>query len=162
MARSGGPSADRPRRPARLAEGEAGLLGTPIVVVSACDAAYASRELNMIASVQYWSPQSKIIIYDLGMNEKQREAIAGACNVQLRTFPFDRYPLHVRVLKKYAWKPIIIREVVQEFGWCLWLDSSMELRTPLTEVRAALGQAPRDGTGVGEMRTQGNACARRC
>jgi hypothetical protein len=109
-------------------------LRSPIAIVSACDVKYEDRELNLIGSVHVWSPESPVIVYDLGMSPQGRERLEGLCNVQVRPFPFGKYPGHMSDLFTYAWKPPIIAEVVEEFGWALWLDSSIEIRAPLTEI----------------------------
>ena len=31
------------------------------------------------------------------------------CDCDVRTFPFDQLPSHVRLLKGYAWKPVCIQ-----------------------------------------------------
>ncbi len=47
----------------------------------------------------------------------------------MRTFDFNYYSKvssHIKDLKKYAWKPIIIQEVLQEFKTVLYVDSSIK------------------------------------
>ena len=53
-------------------------------------------------------------------------------------YPFERYPAHVRTLANYAWKLPLVMEAVQELKNILYLDSSIELRGPIDEIREML------------------------
>ncbi|KHJ89021.1 hypothetical protein OESDEN_11168 [Oesophagostomum dentatum] len=95
-----------------------------------------------IANVRGVWPQQKIIVYDLGLNASSAEDVKhpflastndkllkSKCFVELRPFPFDRYPLYVRNLKEYRWKPLIIafllQMVLKEFGAVWYMDASV-------------------------------------
>lgn len=44
----------------------------------------------------------------------------------VRTFDYSRYPSYMSITiarGEYAWKPIIIKEVVDQFPLVLWLDA---------------------------------------
>lgn len=70
-----------------------------------------------------------IIVYDLGMTKRQLKMMTNHCRCQVRRFAFDNFPSHVRELKTYAFKPIIVQELLMEYGFVWWMDSSIRLTT---------------------------------
>ncbi|KAJ8049521.1 hypothetical protein HOLleu_02301 [Holothuria leucospilota] len=94
-----------------------------------------SREgLGFIGSAQQQMPNKTIIVYDLGLNEHSANQIMSFCNVQLRRFPFESYPAHLKTLKTYGFKPTIINLVLNEFGVIYYGDSSIRFKKPLSEL----------------------------
>ena len=82
----------------------------------------------MIASVQICLPDKKIIVYDLGLSSKKKEEVCKYCNVELRSFPFKNYRQpNIRTLQTYAWKPIIIKLVSQEYDVIIYGDASLRM-----------------------------------
>ncbi|XP_015916333.1 uncharacterized protein [Parasteatoda tepidariorum] len=82
--------------------------------------------LTFLKSFQHFFPNSVLFIYDLGLNPTDSSLISGICNntstCVLRTFDFDAYPSHVRNLQLYAYRPIIIQEVLNEAGAIVVID----------------------------------------
>ncbi|EYB81708.1 hypothetical protein Y032_0375g225 [Ancylostoma ceylanicum] len=54
--------------------------------------------------------------------------------VEVREFPFDRYPPYVRRLKQYRWKPLLIAMALQEFGAVWYMDTSVRWKKDRREV----------------------------
>ena len=88
--------------------------------------------LLLLKSLNVTYPSATVIVYDIGVDRRSpldegvlRAAFTG--RLELRVFDYDRYPAYVRVDQpsagQYAWKPIIIKGVVDEFGSVLWMDS---------------------------------------
>jgi hypothetical protein len=81
---------------------------------------------NLLASIRANCPDVDVIVYDLGLTQAQIQATATQCK-QIRKFEFGRYPPHVNIAVnrgEYAWKPILIHEVLREVGGLvLWLDA---------------------------------------
>jgi len=98
---------------------------------------YFKLMLNLIASVQFWEPQMPITVYDMGFSAQQRRQVEGLRNVELRVFPFDLLPAHVRDLSSYAFKGLAwldaTRFVREEC--LLWQDAGQEFRNPLSRIR---------------------------
>lgn len=65
----------------------------------------------------------KVIFYDIGLTQKENEAMKDYCRCEVRTFKFDQFPPHVHLLGAYAWKPLIIFDVLKDFNFVMWLDS---------------------------------------
>ena len=94
-------------------------------VVSAISSNHFEEAKGMIATAQRFLPTTRIVVYDLGLTENERNELESFCNVEVRNFVFDQYPLHFRYLFKYAWKPTVIRTVAQEAEYVCWADASV-------------------------------------
>ena len=71
-------------------------------------------------------PGTKVIFYDLGLDDSQVSKVKTLSFVVYRKFNFDAYPPHVRNLHNYAWKLLIIQEVLAEFDGVMWFDTSVK------------------------------------
>ena len=114
----------------------------PIAVVTAVDARFYAPLLTVLNEILPHS-NLRVIVYDLGLLPAQRAQLdcvsrAGTATGadastsrrlvhEVRSFPFDEEPAHVRKLNCYAWKPIIVQAVVREFGRAVWIDSGVML-----------------------------------
>ena len=77
-------------------------------------------------------PDTEVIVYDLGLTAQQVKQIESYCNVkEVRPFQFDRYPKHTKMLFKYAWKPFIIKEMVDEYELFFYCDASCRMKGSL-------------------------------
>jgi hypothetical protein len=81
---------------------------------------------NLLASVRQHAPEAFLMVYDLGLTGEEQEIIQGHSDA-FRTFDYSRYPKHVDIQidsGQYAWKPILVNEVLEERGGLvLWLDA---------------------------------------
>ena len=95
---------------------------------------------GMLISLQHCLPDKKIIIYDLGLNTSNRKQLSSYGNVELRHFPFDDYSHipHVRDLHTYAWKPIIIKLVTQEYDVIMYGDACLRMKQKHCKINKAL------------------------
>ena len=102
-----------------------------LVSVTAISDNHFIEAQNMFRTVQHCFPHKKIIVYDLGLNAKNRWNVSSYANVEIRSFPFDEYSHlpHVKKLHSYAWKPIIIKLVSQEYDVIMYGDSSLRVKT---------------------------------
>ncbi|KAI6177817.1 hypothetical protein M3Y97_00948900 [Aphelenchoides bicaudatus] len=78
----------------------------------------------LVKSITTFYPDSKIVIYDIGITEEHIEEIKTWCNVLYRKFKFGQYPPHVRRLSSYAFKMINV-EAFQEFKTFFYIDTSI-------------------------------------
>jgi hypothetical protein len=111
-----------------------------LVHVTAISDNHFEEAQGMFSTVQCCLPQNKIIVYDLGLNKNHRSQLMLHENVELRSFPFSSYSHlpHVKNLRTYAWKPIIIKEVSLEYDTIMYGDAS--LRMVSCDIRKALTQ----------------------
>ena len=96
-----------------------------LTIVTAADSSHFKSALQLINSILNYEPQSKIIFYDLGLQEDEKKVLLDF-KIKYKTFNFDSYPNFYRLEQKdagaYAWKPAIIyEEMLNEssllFGW---------------------------------------------
>mmetsp|Transcript_27688 Transcript_27688/g.88874 ORF Transcript_27688/g.88874 Transcript_27688/m.88874 type:complete len:290 (-) Transcript_27688:200-1069(-) len=93
---------------------------------------FFSRIQNIVGSIHVWMAATPVIVVDLGLDGQQRAAVQHWRRTRLRSFDFARYPPHVRDLGNYAWKPLLMRELLQEHAYIFYADPSVELRQPIT------------------------------
>jgi len=102
----------------------------------------SSREflhlLNLLDSLAAFESSIRVVIWDLGLRPCQ---VAFLCKkLQLlqvlfviNEFRFTLYPLYFKSIKG-IWKPVIIKEIVDEYGTALWIDPDQSLRKPLAHI----------------------------
>ena len=115
------------------------------LVISAISSNHHIEEVDMIATAQHFFPNSRIIIYDIGLKQTEIDALKKYCNVEVRTFPFDKYPPHVKNLHTYAWKPLIIQAAAQEADFIFWADSSVRFVKNFDDTFSKLDDFPIKG-----------------
>ncbi|KAM7312321.1 hypothetical protein ISCGN_009226 [Ixodes scapularis] len=76
--------------------------------------------------------------------KKLAQNLCNSSNCTLRTLNFDFYPAHVSNLKIYAYRPIIIQELLRQAGAVLWLEPDYQL-TAAPDPRRVVGRALREG-----------------
>ncbi|XP_071511341.1 uncharacterized protein [Diadema antillarum] len=103
-------------------------------IVSAFSDNHYREALPFIASAQKKMPEKKIIIYDLGIKATTLRSVKKLCNVEVRPFPWNSYPEHVRNLHNYAWKPIILDVTLREFGAIFWGDAAVRFKRSLNDL----------------------------
>ena len=99
-------------------------------MVTAISSNHHEEAQDMIASIQKFLPNTKLILYDLGLSAQQKGKLHQYCNVEVRSFKFEKYPPHTKNLQLYAWKTFIIKEVVSEYEVLFWGDSSARVVGP--------------------------------
>ena len=74
--------------------------------------------------------RAQVIVYDLDVSEpyiEEKHLLAVNANVvALRRFPYAQYPDYFWITDHagmYSWKPVIIDQIVNEFGTAVWMDT---------------------------------------
>ena len=101
-----------------------------LIVVTSVSSNHFEESKDMVASIQKYLPQSKILYYDLGLTQAQRREVSKYCNVELQTFQWDKYPPHVKILRKFAWKPLVAKDVAEKYDLFMYGDSSIRMKSP--------------------------------
>ena len=115
------------------------------LIGSAMSSNHYEEAKDMIGSAQHFLPTRRIVIYDLGLQESQRKELKKLCNVELRKFDFEKYPPYVKSLNKYAWKPIIVRQLAHEAEYLFWGDSSIRFVKDFETMFSKLDKFPLKG-----------------
>lgn len=90
-----------------------------------------------------WDQRCRFIIFDLGLKAEQWQALQARhpwC--EFRRFNFAAHPPHVALAAgHYAWKPILIADLMEECGGrVVWFDSATLLKAGLEELEAGLAR----------------------
>ena len=104
-----------------------------LVIVTGISSNHFQEVQAMIASVQEHLPNTKLIIYNLGLNDEAISSVKKYCNVELRRFNFSQYPKHVSKLRSYAFKSLIIKDVTQQYKVVMWADASIRMKAHLPD-----------------------------
>jgi len=125
-----------------------------VTLVTGCNSAYFKflvRVLTNIFSIivrkTYLGVKFNVVVYDLGLKDEEVSQITAMFpGLTIETFDFDKYPEHVSLEKynghncSYAWKPIIIHEVCEEYkGLVHWFDTR-NLYSTFTNLIQAIGK----------------------
>ncbi|XP_071842193.1 uncharacterized protein [Apostichopus japonicus] len=105
-----------------------------LVIVTAFSQNHFMEAKGIIGTAQRQMPSKKIVVYDLGLNGETKKAVQSYCNVELRPFPFAKYPKFVSNLHVFSWKPIIIKTTLNEFGAIYWGDAAVRFKKSLKEL----------------------------
>lgn len=70
-----------------------------------------------------------LYFFDLGLKPDEIRQIKDMCNCTVLTFPFEKFPPHVKDLQSYTWKPLIIKMMLQTYRFVMWMDTSVRFET---------------------------------
>jgi len=110
------------------------------MIVTAADQNYFRSLLQLLMSLKRHACASELCVYDLGMSAEQLAFLtkpnAKLPKFRLKHFEFAAYPEHVKMChQSYAWKPLLINEVLSNYGkTILWLDSATLVRGSLDSI----------------------------
>jgi len=99
--------------------------------VTAADEGYLHIAMDAIGRTQRLFPRHLIYFYDLSLSPAPGRAdkIHDLCHVIYRAFNYSRYPKHVKKLKLYAFKALLVHEVMLDHRGVFWIDSSIRFST---------------------------------
>ena len=107
-----------------------------LVVASAVSSNHMAEATEMIISIQEHMPNTRLVMYSLGLTGEEMALLKSYCNVELRVFDFNKYPplgYTKHNLRKFGWKPLVVKEVADEYDVILWFDTSGRLTGPMGE-----------------------------
>ena len=140
---------------------------TDLVVVTGLTGTFYGGVCNLAASLRYWAPKVKLVVYNLGgLSEQQKDTIRSWENCIALEWPDgvpNEYPPHVSVGKIYAWKPIIIKEALLKYKTIFWLDGGsvvvglLDIVEKILHRTGIVGFKGQDGGMQKSHRTQGLA-----
>lgn len=118
-------------------------IDTPFVFVTAASENHACPLLEMLQSLLWQAPRTPVVVYDLDVAPPyldRASLLRVNSNVELRRFDYKSHPRFFNITEhagQYAWKPVIIKTVVDEHGAALWVDSGNRLGD-MTKATAAM------------------------
>ncbi|CAF4038939.1 unnamed protein product [Rotaria sordida] len=104
----------------------------PVIILAADSLFYDTLQASM-STINNYLKDYIVAIYDLQLNMKHLNMIKENCErCIIIPFPFAQIaPIapHVRNLRYFAWKPIVIQDAVRRFGTIIYGDTSIRYKT---------------------------------
>ena len=118
-----------------------------IIFVTAAEKNYFNQLESLLKSYNKYL-SNKLIVYDLGLSENQYQYLKDNFkNLEIIKFQFNQYPKFIGEyfddkLGNYAWKPIIVDQVMQQHkSKVVWLDSGNLVTRKIIFLKIALTAA---------------------
>ena len=110
------------------------------IILTGADSSHFRSLKQLLKSVLQYEKTPSIIVFDLGLAERERKELLSIFpTIQLRIFDYSQYPGYFSIKIKageYAWKPIIISDILKEFRAAVcWMDAGNVLTGSLTMIR---------------------------
>lgn len=111
-----------------------------LAIVTGADSSHYKSLCQFLLSLFMHEPNIKAIVFDLGLIESERQYLKDAFpTAELRLFDYTRYPDYFNIkvnAGEYAWKPVILCNVLNEFKRCVcWMDAGNVVTNPLSWLR---------------------------
>lgn len=128
-------------------------MNSGLTLVTGADSSFFRKLCQLLLSIERQVPQHAVYVFDLGLTREQVLALYRRHpGIQIRKFPFEKYPDFVSqhrhldptgrrppILGCYAWKPILLCDLMEELGGrVFWLDSATILHGSLAPVERQL------------------------
>ncbi|XP_005101163.1 uncharacterized protein LOC101846889 [Aplysia californica] len=72
----------------------------------------------------------QLIVYDLGLYQKERELLKKYGHCEVRDFDYESFPRHVSFRETYAWRPIVLQNVLLEHGSAMYVEPTTRFKNP--------------------------------
>ncbi|CAG5116265.1 unnamed protein product, partial [Candidula unifasciata] len=67
-----------------------------------------------------------LVLWDIGLTSDERKKMEKCCRCQVISFPFEKFPIRVKDLHTFMWKPLIIRITqLRARKYVVWQDASI-------------------------------------
>ena len=115
-----------------------------LTIVTASDTSHFQSLKQLIDSIKKYEKDTRLIVFDLGLKIEELEELNSTyINIEVHKFEYNNYPEHVNLSSQdngaYAWKPIIIEEILNlSKGLVLWCDAGNLLTRNLSSLKRHL------------------------
>lgn len=111
-----------------------------LVVVTGADSTHYKSIIQFLTSLYLHEPDIKTIVFDLGFTQSEKINLKDKFkSIEIRLFDYSKYPDYFNIKKnagEYAWKPVIIQQVLNECKSCVcWMDAGNKVIKPLVWIR---------------------------
>jgi hypothetical protein len=116
-----------------------------LVIVSGADSTHFKSLIQFIDTVNVYESHSHLVVFDLGLTEQESSYLKEIFpKIDYRIFDYNRYPSYFNIKVEsgqYAWKPVIIWNILTEFkDSVVWFDAGCILTQPLFQIRKVLNK----------------------
>mmetsp|Transcript_17686 Transcript_17686/g.58214 ORF Transcript_17686/g.58214 Transcript_17686/m.58214 type:complete len:434 (-) Transcript_17686:263-1564(-) len=107
------------------------LASEKVAIVTAANSLYFGCVSNFVGSVHRHHPRVKIFLYDLGLNDMERENSFAWKNVELMGLQWDKLGAHVQNKRWKAWKPFVLSDALQRVENVIFQDAGQVVQQPI-------------------------------
>lgn len=104
-----------------------------LIIGTAIKPGLYDSSMSLIKSCHKHLPSVMVIIYDLGIDSYEHQMMRTYCNETrqclMKSFAYDDYPSHVKDLEIGSYRPIIIQEILRDYGAVMWAEPPEVLLT---------------------------------
>jgi Protein of unknown function (DUF1647) len=116
------------------------LKSNSLIIVTGSDSSHHKSLCQFLSSLFLHEPDIKTVVFDLGLTEPERQYLKKVFpSIELRPFDYSQYPDYFNIkinAGEYAWKPVILCDIVNEFKCCVcWMDAGNLITQPLFWLR---------------------------
>ncbi|XP_060063870.1 uncharacterized protein LOC132544311 [Ylistrum balloti] len=123
------------------------------IVVSAAHAKNFDQSIAMLQTVLVHltrqHPSMHVIFYDIGLTEIQNDtlfSLPNSATIEIRRFPFSKYPSQLQRIHSGALKPVILEEVLVEYDFVMWVGPSLRFHSDgKLDILFDLGRSAKSG-----------------
>ncbi len=110
------------------------------IIVTGTDSSHYKSLKQLLSSIHLHEPFTKTIVFDLGMTLLERNKLKNRFKeIEIRSFNYSKYPEYFNVninAGEYAWKPVIIIEILNEYRCSVcWMDAGNVITSPLSIIK---------------------------
>mmetsp|Transcript_18532 Transcript_18532/g.42263 ORF Transcript_18532/g.42263 Transcript_18532/m.42263 type:complete len:262 (-) Transcript_18532:87-872(-) len=102
-----------------------------VAIVSAANSLYFGCVSNLVGSLHRHHPRVKILLYDLGLNDMERENSLAWKNVELKSLQWDALGVHVQNKRWKAWKPFVLSAALNQVENIIFQDAGQVIQQPI-------------------------------
>jgi len=99
-----------------------------VAIVSAANSLYFGCVSNLVGSLHRHHPRVKILLYDLGLNDMERENSLAWKNVELKSLQWDALGVHVQNKRWKAWKPFVLSAALNQVENIIFQDAGQVIQ----------------------------------
>jgi hypothetical protein len=109
-----------------------------LAIVTAANSIYFGCVANFVGSAQRHAPDVPILLYDIGLNDMERDSARTWAGVTVKQLDWSSYGAHVTDVRIKAWKPFAIQHALTLFPAIVYQDAGQEIRHRIDGVTALL------------------------
>ena len=114
------------------------IVEAEVALVTAANSLYFGCVANLVGSVHRHAAGLPIVLYDLGLNEMERDSASAWAGVSVQRLDWAGFGPHVTDIRIKAWKPFAIAHALSLFPKIIYQDAGQELRQGMHVIHALL------------------------
>ncbi|KAJ8310713.1 hypothetical protein KUTeg_012578 [Tegillarca granosa] len=84
---------------------------------------------QLVVSIQDFLPNTLIYVYDLNMEEWQKNTLKAGCHVRVKQSDILIFPEYISNLQNFHWRPLLLQIVLGHFRHIMWLEPGIRIKS---------------------------------